>query len=1016
MPSGTDRSEVSRAMQAARTPEQRRQTALLAAETRRRGAALRRANGTNATSAFVENRIGSGRHLGPEETPAPTVSPRMAAIETVSNPNNATTEQMRAAIAFLTARSSDPTVLAVDRDRASRAVASLQAQLDARQASTAVPVVVPAASSPIDPNITRTVDDPRNATTTELRAAVAELGSRSMDHSGVQEVLDERMRMGRSDRESLDAHLTQRSAPPVQPSAPAPDQATEAHVYTPQVLGVIANAPTASIAELRDSHAFLTAVSTNPAVSVDRQRLAAAQADLLDQHIDIRSSNEARLAAESALAQNVVPTPAATVASLRADTARYMGAFSEIDRSVIQTPGQFRTPMLEHMRDELSRLAEDPNRLPQDRERDRVLAGSLRGVIEQRQVADAATVSRGPSLPSGLVNLTGGPRGVAPDFSGVTPAGPTSRQQRLLDSIPTGNTTQRSPANRPAATDPVIAADNRAISRTVTALLDNPARPTGIRGNATPQSRTPGHPTHETARVLANNLEAAIPHLSGPLRERAHLAFTNIRLEHQIDGAHWPDQHVVTARDREQQQAAEAQRQQSETNRIRAEADGHRANDARILAERAAREGQSPNSRATARTAATAPATPSPRSAAANRAVDTRDTNRVSRLNTWLRDKVASGADPARIASLRSEKQRIITNQQRRAAARETTQSTPRNPAQQQPASTPRAPAEGVQKIHERTHAERQDIIASNAREMGPEDAKTLDKFFGSKSPRLEELTRGYSAKGYESSVEVTPGTNSVSIRVRVKDPSATAEEKRRGDDNVTNAFSRTYVKKDDGSISVSHDHFAINPQYRSSGVGKELLSNSIRLNHELGMTHLETGPAGSHQNHSYSEWDQNRKAHKDLANAVKAGTKTPVQGRADAMALHTRYYGDDSGYIGPHAWSSMGFQWSPAEGDRIGAKFASYLTRQHGVPEYEAKPIADGLKQNPRELVSYKHTAETPNGPVQKDVGSHFMSEVVGSTGSHWHISMKDSDKGWQHMKKKLGLEDLVDRPSARR
>ncbi len=286
---------------------------------------------------------------------------------------------------------------------------------------------------------------------------------------------------------------------------------------------------------------------------------------------------------------------------------------------------------------------------------------------------------------------------------------------------------------------------------------------------------------------------------------------------------------------------------------------------------------------------------------------------------------------------------------------------------------------------------------------MAPSEARALDSFFGTKSPKLDELKAGYAAKGYDSHLSVYASHGSISVSVRVTNPNASEEEKRNGHDQVTSSgnFSRTYQKDSSGKISVSHDIFVVSPRYRSGGVGKQLLSNSIRLNHELGMRHLHTGPAGSNSQKPYATWKTYKDNQKKAIDEHKAGTITAPEFRTRMATLSNNH--NNSAMIGPHAWASMGFQWPRSEGDNIGARFKSYLVTHHGYTPANAQSVADEVKHHPRELLQVK----TPDG---KHAGDHFMSEFVGGAEGHWHIHMKDSDSGWQHMKTKLGLTDLRD------
>ncbi len=381
--------------------------------------------------------------------------------------------------------------------------------------------------------------------------------------------------------------------------------------------------------------------------------------------------------------------------------------------------------------------------------------------------------------------------------------------------------------------------------------------------------------------------------------------------------------------------------------------------------------------------------------------------------------------------------------------------------------------ADGKDKIPNRTPAERAAVMSHNAnmlisgaagvsmsRSEAERTAKNLDALFGKKSPRLDEIVRGYGAKGYDSKISsfsVSP--TDMSISMKVKNPNATAAEKSAGKDHVTDNFSRSITKNADGTMSVYHAHFVVNPRYRSSSVGTQLLSNSIRFQHEVGMRKLATSPAGSYGRHNYEQWSAHQanqrsiQAHgsgkaedhqavakqlRDVAKVYRDKADAPGQSATQAHAareeankhesraaehlehaasgkpadkpevtrekLHSASANyDGHAYGGPRAWSGMGFQWSKHEGDNIGSRFSSYLQEHHGMSRVDATAAADRVKQHPREIGKYT----APNG---KNAGAHFMSEHVGNSEDKWRVEMKASDKGWQHMKSKLGLTDLVD------
>lgn len=307
----------------------------------------------------------------------------------------------------------------------------------------------------------------------------------------------------------------------------------------------------------------------------------------------------------------------------------------------------------------------------------------------------------------------------------------------------------------------------------------------------------------------------------------------------------------------------------------------------------------------------------------------------------------------------------------------------------------PAAPAKIA--VPKRTEKQREKVVEENiAAGMTPKVAERIDKIFGPKSPKLAELQAGYTAKGLNSSLEVNAFGGRVQLSGEIRDAKTGAR--------VTVAYDREITKNADGTLSVYHEHFNVVPEYRSGGTGKALLSNSVRLHHELGVRAISTTPAGSNGEQPYEKWKANQDRVREITGSFKSGMIDEPAMRKQLLDEYKRYTGlGGSRYVGPHAWANLGFQWSEREGERIGKGFATYLRTEHGIPHEEAKATADRLKNSPRELIAMK----LEDG---KEAGSHFMAEFVGDAEEKWRIKSTKSDEGWQHMKRRLGLEDLKD------
>lgn len=231
-------------------------------------------------------------------------------------------------------------------------------------------------------------------------------------------------------------------------------------------------------------------------------------------------------------------------------------------------------------------------------------------------------------------------------------------------------------------------------------------------------------------------------------------------------------------------------------------------------------------------------------------------------------------------------------------------------------AAVPGARTLGPNEVHitPRTAVERTAIRVQNTRDFGFETAQVMDRLFGDRVPTKSDFERGYGLNdGTKAKVDIKVAYDSGGIRVFPQ-----LYDREHSNVPMFDAARRIYSKDPDGTLKVYHAIWEIKPEYRSSGLGAQILANQVRLAHEMGVRRIATGPAGAN-GWSYDKWKENTAENKKNQEEFKEGKKNFGEFRERAHEL-------DTGMFGPHAWAAMGFTHS---GSYTG-RFADYLRDQH--------------------------------------------------------------------------------------
>lgn len=324
-----------------------------------------------------------------------------------------------------------------------------------------------------------------------------------------------------------------------------------------------------------------------------------------------------------------------------------------------------------------------------------------------------------------------------------------------------------------------------------------------------------------------------------------------------------------------------------------------------------------------------------------------------------------------------------------------------------------------------RTEAELKGAYDSIKDKWGESSARAAKELFGDRVPDAKLIAAGFSTKDHVT--EITSFTGR-SVHGKIVN-SVTGE-------TMNNDLSRSYRRDRDGVLAVHHNIFTMKPEYAGSGVGSQVISNSFRMHHAMGIRRVDVSPAygglGTAPNRKlpedtaeptqrvldmtkYDDWERNNKILKHLqkqANGHLADMKSAKE-RGDTAAFQaSRRKFDDlrdpiarhtNGWNGAYVWASLGFSYTDPDYQSHAAaqKLASYLTREHRIPSEKAARIAASVKHSPYEI-----SALTYQG---KQVGKHFLHEhFSGSWGGDLKMEMTPGTPEWQTMKRRLRLEDL--------